>query len=284
MMCLRGLKLETRELLYIQGEEDETVGLRDEAEVTWHIIENMVSLGSVMHALNAQQTSLHSNVQDERMKSKGWNREPRKKKQCKSSCYIPFPCPSIRSALKGIIQIIHKQMAYASFTQTMLPIQRDELPPQPLQLRQRRRRHRQMHHQPPLLLLPLLLLLLLRRRRGPHHHLHLPTPFPCMILQPPGNASNHLGRRLIQFIQIPLLRSGFEDGGGILSHDFGLSRGADEGFPNGFVGPFCVFEGNGEEWGIPAVHAVGFFVAENEIFEEGGGVAFFFCCYCSCCC
>lgn len=45
-----------------------------------------------MHALNAQQTSLHSNVQDERMKSKGWNREPRKK-QCKSSCYIPFYMP-----------------------------------------------------------------------------------------------------------------------------------------------------------------------------------------------
>lgn len=66
-------------MLYIQGEEDETVGLRDEAEVTWHKIENIVSLGSVMHALNAQQTSLHSNVQDERMKSKGWNREPRKK-------------------------------------------------------------------------------------------------------------------------------------------------------------------------------------------------------------
>lgn len=80
MMCLRALKLERRELLYIQGEEDEIVGLRDEAEVTWHRIENIVSLGSVMHALNAQQTSLHSNVQDERMKSKGWNREPRKKK------------------------------------------------------------------------------------------------------------------------------------------------------------------------------------------------------------
>lgn len=280
MMCLRALKLERRELLYILEEEDETAGLRDEAEVTWHRIENIVNLGSVMHLLNAQQTSLHSNVQDERTKSKGWNREPRTKKQYKSSCYIPFPCPSIRSALKGIIQIVHKQMAYASFTQTMLPIQRDELPSQPLQLRQRRRRHRQMHHQPPLLLL--LLLLLLRRSRGPHHDLHLPTPFPRMILQPPGNARNHLGRRLIQFIQIPLLCSGFEDGGGILSHDFGLSRGADEGFPDGFVGPFCVFEGNGEERGIPAVHAVGFFVAENEIFEEGGGVAFFFCC-CSCC-
>lgn len=78
MMCLFALKLERRGLLYILGEEDETAGLRDEAEVTWHKIENIVSLGSVMHALNAQQTSLHSNVQDERMKSKGWNREPQK--------------------------------------------------------------------------------------------------------------------------------------------------------------------------------------------------------------
>lgn len=41
MMCLRALKIERRELLYIQGEEDETVGLRDEAEVTWHKIENI---------------------------------------------------------------------------------------------------------------------------------------------------------------------------------------------------------------------------------------------------
>lgn len=40
MMCLRALKIERRELLYVLGEEDETAGLRDEAEVTWHRIEN----------------------------------------------------------------------------------------------------------------------------------------------------------------------------------------------------------------------------------------------------
>lgn len=90
MMCLRALKIERRELLYILGEEDETAGLRDEAEVTWHRIENIVSLGSVMHALNAQQTSLHSNVQDERMKSKGWNREPRKKNSVRPRVIFHF--------------------------------------------------------------------------------------------------------------------------------------------------------------------------------------------------
>lgn len=90
MMCLRALKLERWELLYILGEEDETVGLRDEAEVTWHKIENIVSRGSVMHALNAQQTSLHSNVQDERMKSKGWNREPRKKNSVRARVVFQF--------------------------------------------------------------------------------------------------------------------------------------------------------------------------------------------------
>lgn len=90
MMCLRALKLESWELLYILGEEDETVGLRDEAEVTWHKIENIVSLGSVMHALNAQQTSLHSNVQDERMKSTWWNREPRKKNSVRGRVIFHF--------------------------------------------------------------------------------------------------------------------------------------------------------------------------------------------------
>lgn len=85
-------------MLYILGEEDETVGLRDEAEVTWHRIENMVSLGSVMHALNAQQKSLHSNVQDERMKSKGWNREPRKKNSVRARVvFISMPIHQISS-------------------------------------------------------------------------------------------------------------------------------------------------------------------------------------------
>jgi len=131
----------------------------------------------------------------------------------------------------------------------VLSVQLDELSPQSLQLWQRWRISRQVN-------LEVIA------------YFHRSSTLSRVVRSPRCDRRNHIRRRLVELVQVVLLSRRPLHGRSIRSNDFRFAIGTHQRLPDGVVIWRFVFERHGEQWCVPTIHAVWFFVPEDQVVEH----------------